>query len=61
MEKFIKERIIPLYTMKRMLSVTIEEDKIERIETHVNKGIFRNKSHLIEFAIEKFLEDQNGL
>jgi Arc/MetJ-type ribon-helix-helix transcriptional regulator len=44
--------------MKRKLSVTIEEDKIEQIETHVNKGIFRNKSHLIEFAIEKFLEDQ---
>jgi len=44
--------------MKRKLSVTIEEDKIEKIESQVNKGIFRNKSHLIEFAIEKFLEDQ---
>ena len=44
--------------MKRKLSVTIEENKISQIENHVNKGTFRNKSHLIEFAIDKFLEDK---
>lgn len=42
--------------MKRKLSVTIEEDKIKKIESHVNKGIFRNKSHVIEFALDKFVE-----
>jgi hypothetical protein len=56
-KKFIKECIILLHTMKKKLSITIEEEKIVHIENYVKSGYFRNKSHLIEFAIEKFLRD----
>lgn len=42
--------------MKKKLSISIEEKTIEELEGHVATGIFRNKSHVIELAINKFLE-----
>ena len=42
--------------MKKKLSISVEEKTIDRLETFVHQGIFRNKSHFIEFAIDKFLE-----
>ena len=51
-----------LYTMKKKLSISIEEETIIELEEYVSEGTFRNKSHLIELAIDKFLENQkNGL
>ena len=48
--------------MKKKLSISIEEETITELEEHVSEGTFRNKSHLIELAIDKFLENQkNGL
>jgi len=44
--------------MKKKLSITIEEQKICEIENQVKNGSFRNKSHFVEFAIDKFLEDK---
>ena len=46
--------------MKKKLSISVEEKTIDRLETFVNNGIFRNKSHFIEFAIEKFLEHKEN-
>ena len=45
--------------MKRKLSISIEADKIDLIEEKVNNGVFRNKSHLIEFALDKFLQNNS--
>ena len=47
--------------MKKKLSISIEEDKIELLERFVKEGRFRNKSHLIEYSIDKFIEgEKNG-
>jgi Arc/MetJ-type ribon-helix-helix transcriptional regulator len=48
--------------MKKKLSISIEEKTISDLDEYVNEGTFRNKSHLIELAIDKFLENKkNGL
>jgi len=48
--------------MKKKLSISIEEETITELEEYVTEGTFRNKSHLIKLAIDKFLEKQkNGL
>lgn len=47
--------------MKQKLSVTLEESTIKNIEFKVTEGVFRNKSHLVEFAIQKLIsEGKNG-
>ena len=40
--------------MKQKISISIEEEKIKIIEDLLKHGLFRNKSHLIEAAIEYF-------
>ena len=45
--------------MKQKLSVSIEKKTIRKVEEKVNEGTFRNKSHVIEFALNKFLEKEN--
>jgi len=42
--------------MKKKVSISIEEKTIEELEKYVKEGSFRNKSHLIEFAVNKFME-----
>lgn len=44
--------------MKTRLSITIDEEKISLIDEILKKGIFRNKSHILEFALTKFLEKE---
>ncbi len=44
--------------MKTRLSVTIDEEKVKRINEVLKKGLFRNKSHVIEYALIKFLEGE---
>ncbi|MFC1691214.1 hypothetical protein ACFL0W_03450 [Nanoarchaeota archaeon] len=43
--------------MKHKTSVALEEDTIISIRELVRKGIFRNKSHAIEFSIKKLIEE----
>lgn len=45
--------------MKTKISVTIDKEKILRINEILQKGLFRNKSHVLEYALIKFLEEQN--
>lgn len=45
--------------MKQKLSVTIDQEKVKRIEKLLEEGLFRNKSHILEFALTKFLEEKN--
>lgn len=44
--------------MKIKVSVSMEKKLHETIKNKVNEGTFRNTSHLIEYAINKFIEEQ---
>jgi len=50
--------------MKHRISITVDEDTITQIQdtlrTKSRSGIFRYKSHFIEYAIKKYLEEKNG-
>ncbi len=45
--------------MKERISATVEKETVERIERILENGKYRNKSHVIEEAIQ-LLEEQNG-
>ena len=44
--------------MKKKLSISIEEETIQDLEERVSTGLFRNKSHIIEFAVSKLLKEE---
>ena len=46
--------------MKQKLSITIDEKKIKLIENLLKQERFRSKSHIIEYSLNKFLEDLKG-
>ena len=46
--------------MKQKLSVTIDEEKIELLNGIIKEGRFRNKSHLIEYSLSKFLRENKN-
>ena len=46
--------------MKHKLSVSLDEETITQILDELHSGRFRNKSHVVEYAIKKLLEDKNG-
>ncbi|MBT4166416.1 ribbon-helix-helix protein, CopG family [archaeon] len=44
--------------MKERLSVTVEDELISKLDEIMQKEEFRNKSHLVEVALKKYvLED----
>ena len=45
--------------MKQKISISIDEETIKHIEKFVEKGTFRNKSHAVEFAVNKVLEGED--
>ncbi|MBU0963362.1 MAG: ribbon-helix-helix domain-containing protein [Nanoarchaeota archaeon] len=46
--------------MKQKLSITIDENKIKLIEKIIESGKFRNKSHILEYSLDKFLEENKN-
>ena len=44
--------------MKQKLNITIEEDKIKLIEELLKEGLFRSKSHILEYSLNKFLKQE---
>jgi Arc/MetJ-type ribon-helix-helix transcriptional regulator len=44
---------------KERISATVDDKTVKAIERILKNGKFRNKSHVIEAAIEKFAESQN--
>jgi len=46
--------------MKQKLSITIEQDTIKLLEKFIKEGRFRNKSHIIEYSINKFLNKEKN-
>lgn len=51
------EDTIPLSKMKDKLSVTVDIELVEKLRNIVNTGKFRNKSHLVEYALNKLIEE----
>jgi Arc/MetJ-type ribon-helix-helix transcriptional regulator len=45
--------------MKQKLSITIDEEKVKVIDRILKRGLFRNKSHVLEYALIKFLEQDS--
>ncbi len=43
--------------MKKIVSATIDENLVNWIKKQTKDKRFRNKSHIIEIALEKFRED----
>ena len=43
--------------MKKKLSISIEEETIDNLDSLVEEGNFRNKSHLVESAIDKYISE----
>ena len=48
--------------MKQKLSITIDKKTVSLIEASVEEGQFRNKSHVVEFSVNKTLKEkkENG-
>ena len=46
--------------MKQKLSITIDEKTVQDILKTISSGKFRNKSHVVEYAVKKLLEVENG-
>jgi len=46
--------------MKTKLSVSMDKDLVKEAERIVSKGRFRNKSHIIEYSLKKFIEDKKN-
>lgn len=45
--------------MKQQLTITIEEDKVREIEELLKEGLFRSKSHVLEYSLNKFLREKS--
>ena len=46
--------------MKQKLSITVEEETIKLLNDFIKNGVFRNKSHAIEFSLNKILKDKEN-
>ncbi len=46
--------------MKQKISVTIDEETIKMIEETIKEGTFRNKSHAVEFSLNKLMKERSG-
>jgi len=46
--------------MKDKLSISIESETISEINELLKEGIFRNKSHFIEYCINKLLKEKKN-
>jgi Arc/MetJ-type ribon-helix-helix transcriptional regulator len=42
---------------KQKISVTIDKEMISLVESLLESGEFRNRSHVMEFALGKLMED----
>ncbi|MFA5084501.1 MAG: ribbon-helix-helix domain-containing protein [Candidatus Paceibacterota bacterium] len=47
--------------MKQKISISIDEENVKLLEELAKEGRFRNKSHAIEYSLNKMLrEEKNG-
>ena len=45
--------------MKQKLSISIDKETIEKLNSYISEGSFRNKSHVVEFALNKFMKGED--
>ncbi|MFH1511547.1 MAG: ribbon-helix-helix domain-containing protein [Candidatus Woesearchaeota archaeon] len=43
--------------MKHKLSISIDEKTFHEIDAALKSGLFRNKSHVVEYAVRKLIEN----
>ena len=46
--------------MKQKISITLEKDVIEFIERNLQDGRFRNRSHVVEYSLRKFIGENRN-
>ena len=46
--------------MKQKISITLDEATVLDIFNAISSGKYRNKSHVVEYAVKKLLEVENG-
>lgn len=48
--------------MKQKISISIDEEKLKLLESMLKSSKFRNKSHIIEYSLERLIreESKNG-
>jgi len=46
--------------MKKKLSISIDEKMIQKIHESLKDTTYRNKSHLVEVALERLFEKRGG-
>ena len=46
--------------MKQKISITLDEETVYDILKSISSGKYRNKSHVVEYAVKKLLEVENG-
>ncbi len=44
--------------MKEQVSITINKELLKEIEESLKDGLFRNKSHLFEYAVRRLLKEK---
>jgi len=44
--------------MKQKISVSIDEEKLKLLESILLNGKFRNKSHIIEYSLDKLIKEE---
>ena len=45
--------------MKTKISITVEKEKLKIIEMLLNNGKFRNRSYVVEYSLDKLLEEED--
>ena len=46
--------------MKQKLSVTLDEETLKKVDEIIKEGLFRNKSHVVEFSLNKILKEKQN-
>ena len=54
----ILSRVTIVKSMKHKLSISIDTNTVLQMFEKIRDGTFRNKSHLVEFAVKKYLKEQ---
>jgi Arc/MetJ-type ribon-helix-helix transcriptional regulator len=45
--------------MKKKVSISVDESTLSSVEAMLESGLFRNKSHFIEYAVKRLLNGGN--
>jgi len=46
--------------MKHKLSISIDKETLEKLNEVLVSGKFRNKSHAVEYAVNRLLKEENN-